>query len=145
MPNLQLEIGSSKSWKQCKFVFHQENLNEPQPCDKFNCFRIMTVNNTISRYCDKFKDTLSKNIETTWVSLYNGWQEEIFFKKLCLVLKKGTFPILLVEYLELPTRINLKTAELHFCRIYKNKIVFCTNNSAEETPNLILHKISLLK
>ena len=35
--------------------------------------------------------------------------------------------------------------EVHFCTIYKNKIVFCTNDGAEETPNLVLHKISLLK
>lgn len=42
------------------------------------------------------------------VPLYNGCQKEIFFKTLCLVLKKGSFCILLVEYSELPTEINLK-------------------------------------
>ena len=60
------------------------------------------------------------------------------FKKLCLVLKKGTLCILLVEYLDL-------SGKIHFCRIYKNKIVFRTNDGAEETPNLVLPKISLLK
>ena len=37
--------------------------NVLQSCDKFNCFRIMTKN-TISRWSGKFKDTVSKNIET---------------------------------------------------------------------------------
>ena len=46
-------------------MFWQVTLNESQPCDKFNCFRIMAVKkNTISRWCDKFKDAVSKNIET---------------------------------------------------------------------------------
>ena len=35
--------------------------------------------------------------------------------------------------------------EVHFCRIYKNTVVFCTNDSAEEIPNLALYKISLSK
>ena len=50
-----------------EFVFPQVAQNEPQSCDKFNCFRIikiMTVKNTIRRSSDKVKDTASKNIET---------------------------------------------------------------------------------
>ena len=48
---------------------------------------VLWLLNTNSRWCDKFKDIVFKNIETTWVpyiymkiiSLYNGWQEEMFF------------------------------------------------------------------
>ena len=47
-----------------EFVFWQLTLNEPQSCNKFNLFMIMTAKNTISRKCDKFKDTVSENIET---------------------------------------------------------------------------------
>ena len=36
--------------------------NEHQFCDKFNCVRIMTVKNTVSRRSDKLKDTFSKKI-----------------------------------------------------------------------------------
>ena len=43
-----------------EFTFWQVTLNKSQSCDKFNLFRIMTVN----RWCDKFKDTVSENIET---------------------------------------------------------------------------------
>ena len=35
------------------------------------------------------------------------------------------------------------TSEIHFCRIYKNKIF--TIDSVERTPNLVLHKIPFLK
>ena len=38
--------------------------SEPHSFDKLNCFRIMAVENTISKWSDKFKDTVSKNIET---------------------------------------------------------------------------------
>ena len=41
--------------------------SEPQTFDKLNCFRIMTVENTISKWSDKFKDTVSKNVETASV------------------------------------------------------------------------------
>ena len=41
--------------------------SEPQSFDKLNCFRIMTVETTSSKWSDKFKDTVSKNIETAWV------------------------------------------------------------------------------
>ena len=37
----------------------QVTLKESQSCDKFNYFRIMTVKNTINRWCDKFKDTIN--------------------------------------------------------------------------------------
>ena len=46
------------------FMFSLVTENEPQSCDKFNCFKIMTAKNTISRWCYKFKDAVSKNIET---------------------------------------------------------------------------------
>ena len=45
-----------------EYAFRQETLNEPQSCDKFNLFRIMTVKSTISRWYDKFKDPVSENI-----------------------------------------------------------------------------------
>ena len=45
-----------------EIVFLQVTQNEP--CDKFYYFRIMTVKNTISRWSDKIKDAVSKNIET---------------------------------------------------------------------------------
>ena len=32
------------------------------------------------------------------------------------------------------------TAEIYFCRISKNKIVFCTNGGAEQNTNTILSK-----
>ena len=47
-----------------EFTFWQVTLNKFQSCDKFNLFRIMTVESTINRWCDKFKDTVSENIET---------------------------------------------------------------------------------
>ena len=47
-----------------EIVFLQVTQNEPSSCDKFNYFRIMTVKNTISRWSDKVKDAVSKNIET---------------------------------------------------------------------------------
>ena len=33
--------------------------------------------------------------------------------------------------------------EINFGRIFKNNIVFSTNNSVKETPNLVLYKTSL--
>ena len=61
----------------------------------------MTVKNTISRWSDKFKDPVSKNIETTSVSyiltkiihsiIVDGMKE--FLQKLRPVLKKGVFCI----------------------------------------------------
>ena len=42
-------------------------LSEPQSFDKLNGFRLKTVGNTISEWSDRFKDTVSKKIETTWV------------------------------------------------------------------------------
>ena len=48
-----------------EFAFWQVTLNEPQPCDKLNLFRIITVKSTINRWCNnRFKDTVSENIET---------------------------------------------------------------------------------
>ena len=47
-----------------EFVFPQVTHNEPESCDKCNCFRIMTIKNTISRWSNKFKDAISNNIET---------------------------------------------------------------------------------
>ena len=47
-----------------EFALRQVTLNEPQSCDKFNLFRIMTVKSTIGRRYDEFKDTVSENIET---------------------------------------------------------------------------------
>ena len=41
--------------------------NEPQSCDRFNCFKIVIIKNAISRWSDKFKETVSKNIETALV------------------------------------------------------------------------------
>ena len=38
-----------------------------QSCDKFNLFRIITVKSTISRWCDKFEDTVSENTESVQV------------------------------------------------------------------------------
>ena len=46
-----------------ELTFWQVTLNELQSCDKFNLFRIMTFKSTISRWCDKVKDTVSENIE----------------------------------------------------------------------------------
>lgn len=37
------------------------------------------------------------------------------------------------------------TAEIHFCRNFKNKIVFCTNGYVEGTPNLVHHKVSPMR
>ena len=45
-----------------EFMFPQVTQNEPQYCDKINCFKIMAVKDTISRWLDKF---VSKNIETS--------------------------------------------------------------------------------
>ena len=45
-----------------EFIFRQVTLNKPRPCDKFNLFRIVTVKNTISRWYDKCKDTVTENI-----------------------------------------------------------------------------------
>ena len=42
-------------------------VSEPQSFDKLNCFRIKTVGNTISEWFDRFKDAVSKKIETAWV------------------------------------------------------------------------------
>ena len=47
-----------------EFVIRQGTLKKPHSCDKFNLCRIMTVNNTISRWCDRFKETVSENIVT---------------------------------------------------------------------------------
>ena len=63
-----------------ELVFLQMTQKEPQSCHKFNCFRIMAVKDTISKWSVKFKDAVSKNIETARVpyiqikiiSLYNG-------------------------------------------------------------------------
>ena len=69
-----------------------------------------------------------------------------FLKMLCFLLKKGIF-----AYFWYCIQSFLKglvwedIVKIHFCRIYKNKIVFCTNDGAEETPNLFLHKISPLR
>ena len=46
-----------------EFAFWQVTQNEHQSCDKINCFRIMIVKNITSRWSDKFKDTVFKNIE----------------------------------------------------------------------------------
>ena len=46
-----------------EFAFWQVTQNEHQSCDKINCFRIMIVKNIISRWSDKFKDAVFKNIE----------------------------------------------------------------------------------
>ena len=65
--NMQPEV---RNWVQLilnamhEFVFPQVTHNEPQSCDKCNCFRIMTMKNTISRWSDKFKDAVSNKIET---------------------------------------------------------------------------------
>ena len=41
--------------------------NEPQSCDRFNCFKIMIIKNAISRWSDKSKETVSNNIGTALV------------------------------------------------------------------------------
>ena len=45
-----------------EFMFPQVTQNEPQYCDKINCFKIMAVKDTISRWWD---ESVSKNIETS--------------------------------------------------------------------------------
>ena len=45
-------------------AFRKVTLKKRQSYDKFNLFRIMTVKSTINRWCDKFKDAISGNIET---------------------------------------------------------------------------------
>ena len=81
----------------------------------------------------------------TSLSLVIDLQGKYFFKKLSLVLKKERLCILLADYSVLNSIIQgliwKDTAEVHFCRIFKNKIVFSTNGGAEETPNLVLHNI----
>ena len=76
-------------------------------------------------------------------------RKKYIFKNLCLVLKKGTFYILLVLILHTSSillgLIWKDTLEIHFCRIYVSKIDFCINDVAVETSNIALHKISLLK
>ena len=67
MSSLQLDIGLSKFLKLREYVFWQVTLNEPQSFDKFSFLRIFTVKNTISRWCNKFKDTVSKDIKTAGV------------------------------------------------------------------------------
>ena len=138
MSNQQLRIGFSKSWKLLEFVFRQVTLNEPQSCDKFNLFKIMAAKNTISRRCDKYWDSLSSlNLDQDYSIGLCLTGRNIFQN----VLLKGTFCILLKEYSELLTEINLKdTADMNFCRIYKNKIVFCTNGGAEQCTNTFLSK-----
>ena len=60
-----------------EFMFQQVTHNKPQYCDKINCFKIMAVKDTISRWWDK---SVSKNIETSlYIPMYNDWQGEIFF------------------------------------------------------------------
>ena len=40
-----------------EFMFRQMPWTDSQSCDKFNSSWIMTVKVTISRWCDKYKDT----------------------------------------------------------------------------------------
>ena len=48
-----------------EYMFPQMTKIETQSCDIFNSFWIIIVKNTIiSWWFDKFKDTVSKNIET---------------------------------------------------------------------------------
>ena len=103
--NQQLGIGFSKSWKLLEFVFRQVTLNEPQSCDKFNLFKIMAAKNTISRRCDKHWDSLSSlNLDQDYSIELCLTGRNIFLK----FLLKETFSILLKEYSELLTGINLK-------------------------------------
>ena len=79
-------------------------------CDRFDSFKITTVENTFRSWSDKFQGTTSKNIET-WVS-YNNLKKIIPFndssrketvrkKSSCFVWKKELFFIYtLVESLE---------------------------------------------
>ena len=77
-------------------------------------------------------------------SFHNGWRKERVFKKVISCFKERNvlhtsssisraFPMV---------SIWKDTGEIHFSRIFKNNIVFCSN---EETPNLALHKVSPLR
>ena len=67
-------------------------------------------------------------------------------KMLCFLLKKGIF-VYFWYYIQsfLKGLVWKDIAKIHFCRIYKNKIAFCTKDGAGETPNIFFHKISPLK
>ena len=68
-----------------------------------------------------------------------------YFQKVISCFEERNICILLVEYSELLTGINLKRyCRNSFLQNYKNNIVFCTSDGAK-TPNLVPHKISLLK
>ena len=100
-----------------EFVF-PKNLfvtqNEHQSCNKFNCVRIMTVKDIISRWSDKLKDKLEFLIFRSYMLVgilfhcIMADRKKYVFKKLCLVLKNGTICMLLLEYSELLTGINWK-------------------------------------
>ena len=110
-----------------EFALPQVTQNEPQSCDKFDCFRIMTVKKAL------LADGLI-NLRMPFLKILRLLEflifrsrlfhcimadtKKYFFGKLCLALKKGTFYILLVQYSELLTRINLKRSKFIFCRIY---------------------------
>ena len=101
-----------------EFVFPQVTQNKPQSCDKFNCFRIMAVKNTITvadglinlriLFLKILRLFASLIFRSTSFHFIMADRKNYLFKKLCLLLKEGTFWILLVDYSDLVTRFNLK-------------------------------------
>lgn len=106
----------------------------------------------VSRWSDKFQDSVSKSFETASgsytlikiIPFNNNWWKEIAFWNVMLCCEKRNFVLLLIIYPERLKVTDLKRyCKYSFCRIYKNKI-FCTKDVAWGTPNLSLSTFFVL-
>ena len=96
----QLQIGFKVSW----ILFTQMTKANTQSCNKFDSSMIFSIKIIIGGWPDKSQDIVFKGTKASGISnvmvkivpLDSSWEKKQIFKKLCFVLKRGMFSILLV-------------------------------------------------
>ena len=108
----QLQIGFKVSW----ILFRQMTKANTQSCNKFDSSMISTIKIIIGGWPDKSQDIVFKGTKASGISnvmvkivpLDSSWEKKQIFKKLCFVLKRGMFSILLVVKGDCLKGTNLK-------------------------------------